>query len=68
MLMELIIRRVFCSAGASKYDGVRSTSTDRTFVLPKVGEGNSVGISLPFGLGLFFSWLQSQRLQMKAAR
>ena len=52
--MEFIFRRVFRSAGASKSDGARSTSTDRTFVLPKAGEGNSVGTSSPFGLGLIF--------------
>ncbi len=58
MLMDFLFRRVFRSAGASKSDGVRSTSTDRTFVLPKVGElvkvTQLVATSSPFGLGLFF--------------
>jgi hypothetical protein len=34
---------------------VRSTLTDRIFLLPAVGEGNSIGLSSPFGLGFFFA-------------
>ena len=29
--------------------------TDRIFLLPAVGEGNSIGLSSPFGLGFFFA-------------
>ena len=34
---------------------MRSTLTDRIFLLPAVGEGNSIGLSSPFGLGFFFA-------------
>ena len=34
---------------------MRSTLTDRIFLLPAVGEGNSIGLSSPFGLGFSFA-------------
>ena len=51
----LLFRRAVPSASASISDGVRSTLTDRIFLLPAVGEGNSIGLSSPFGLGFSFA-------------